>query len=244
MRARLTCANWRALRSTVRGSGARSPRGRATGDALLWCGAVAAIGMAGCRGSDDDTGQRRAQQREVLQGDVGVVGAGGGAVLKDVGVSRPIERLSYPGTQDGARALLMGFLGEDGKADVDRVAMTGALRPDGEDYTAVFTVDGQVEVKDKYERNWDSGYYLIDPKPKQTELLLWSATTQDFREDRGDARKFPQGYRKIAGKLQPGLTFYRFVYVIPGETYGSAYDGLVFVRGHWIWMSKPYRQMQ
>ena len=37
------------------------------------------------------------------------------------------------------------------------------------------------------------------------------------------------------------MTWWRWKFTKPGEDLGMAYDGLVFVNGHWAWFPKPYR---
>ncbi len=150
-----------------------------------------------------------------------------------------VTRLNFPGTEEGAKALLQGFLA----AGADRAAMTRSLRPAAEDYEAIFTADVLTDVKAKYEEQWGKEEYVVEAREGQTELQLWKATTEQLRDGSGDANQFPGGYKKIADKLKPGLTFYRFKFVQPGDKHGMAYDGLVFVNGHWVMVSKPYRAL-
>lgn len=164
------------------------------------------------------------------------VSAGAGSSARPAG---PVTRLDFPGTEEGAKALLEGFL----KAGADRTTMTRSLRPAHEDYEAIFTADVLTDVKAKYEEQWGKEEYVVEAREGQTELQLWKATTEQLRDGSGDASQFPGGYKKIADKLKPGLTFYRFKFVQPGDKHGMAYDGLVFVNGHWVMVSKPYRAL-
>lgn len=150
-----------------------------------------------------------------------------------------IKRLDFPGTQAGAKALLEAFL----KPGADQAGMTKSLRPSLDDYDTIFVADAATNVKAKYEEQWNRNDYKITAKEGQTELLLWQATTEELRDGTVDAKQFPGGYKKIADKLKPGLTFYRFKFVKPGDKHGMAFDGLVYVNGHWVMVSKPYRAM-
>jgi hypothetical protein len=166
--------------------------------------------------------------------------ASGAAPTTDNKVAGPpakIDRLNFPGTEEGARALLGSFL----KSDADRPSMTRSLRPSTEDYQAIFDGEAVTEARAKYEEQWSQDAYVIEIKEGQTELQFWKATTEELRDWTGDAHQFPGGYRKVADKLKPGLTFYRFKFVKPGDKHGMTYDGLVFVNDHWVLVSKPYR---
>ena len=41
--------------------------------------------------------------------------------------------------------------------------------------------------------------------------------------------------------MKSGLTVYAFKFVKPGETLGMAFDGLVWVNGHFAIFPKPWR---
>ena len=148
-----------------------------------------------------------------------------------------IPRLDFPGTEEGAAALLRGFL----EPTANRAEMSKSLRPSDADYDSIFAGDAAGKAKTAYEEHWSKEQYVIEVQEGQTELLLWRATTEQLRDASGDASEFPSGYRKVAEKFKPGLTFYRFKFVKPNDKHGMTYDGLVFVNGHWVMVSKPYR---
>jgi hypothetical protein len=141
------------------------------------------------------------------------------------------------GDEAAAKAFLEMFL----KPGADRAALSKPLAPTKADCEAVF--DGAIAAKafDAYSKAFASGKGVIDPGEGRTQLLLFSATTDDLKAANEKAKTFPGGYKDIAGKLKGGLTFYRWKYVKPGETLGMAYDGLVYVNGHWAWFPKPWR---
>lgn len=147
---------------------------------------------------------------------------------------------SFPGTEAGAKDLLAQFL-EPG-ADVE--ALTAALRPATADYAAVFVGDAAAKAEAGYKDPWDNGYMKLAPKAGQTELLLWAASSDDLKAGEGNAREFPGGYKSVVEHLEPGVIWYRFKFVKPGETLGLAFDGLVHVNGRWVLFPKPWRVLR
>lgn len=143
----------------------------------------------------------------------------------------------FPGNMEGAKALLMEFL----QPDVDRANLTKQLRPTTQDFRTVFKGSAAKQAEDGYRAPWDEGKIVIKGNPDQTELLVWSATTKELQEGKGDSGSFPGGYVKVAPYFKDGLTFYRFKFVRPGETLGYAWDGLIYVNGHWVIFPKPWR---
>ena len=92
-----------------------------------------------------------------------------------------------------------------------------------------------------YKADWDAGRIVIQPKDGQSELKLSAASTEDLQKGSGEAREFPGGYGKLAPKLAAGLTIYRFRFVQPGQSLGLAFDGLVYINGHFAFFPKPFR---
>lgn len=145
----------------------------------------------------------------------------------------------FPGTEEGAKQMLAEFL----KPGADHAALSKPLRPTKDDYKAVYGADSADKLASVYDPAWDKGEVVLKPNEGQTELKLWSATSEDLKNGTGNATDFPGGYKKVADKLQPGLTLYRFKFVKPGEDLGMAFDGLVFVNGHWALIPKPWRAL-
>ena len=150
------------------------------------------------------------------------------------------KRLDHPGTMEGAKALLESFL----KPGADLAGMSTALRPTKDDYKALYTDEFAGKLDAMYAPAWDAGALVLKPKDGQTALLLFSATTEDFKAGNAAAGEFPGGYKKIADQMKPGVTLYRFKFVKPGETLGMAFDGLAHVNGHWVIVPKPWRAMR
>ena len=139
----------------------------------------------------------------------------------------------------GAASQLMPLVYTDLKALAVEV-----LKPRDEDYARAFgplVADG---IRAAYERLWKEGAVAPRAKPGQSELALWLASSDDLIAWTGNAERFPGGYRKLGGWLQPGLTWIRWKFLEPGETLGMAYDGLVWMDDHWAWFPKPWHAMR
>ncbi len=141
-----------------------------------------------------------------------------------------------------AEKLLKKFL-VDG---ADHGALAKNLIPKSGDYAAVFVGDAAAKAKTAYEKQFKNvGGAGKLSKPGQTELLLWAASSEDIKAWKGNAeKKFPGGYKRVGDKIKPGLTWIRWKFVKPGETSGMAFDGLVFVNGHWAWFPKPWKALR
>lgn len=154
---------------------------------------------------------------------------------RDVGVERA-ERLAFPGTREGAQALVDGLV----RPDADHAATLRALRPEPRDYEAVFVGEAAARVRAASEGLFAEADALR-PREGQTATLLRSVTTEELRD--GKSHGCPLRYDDVALHLAPGLTIYCFKLVKPGETVGTAFDGLVFVNGHWALFPKPWRAL-
>ena len=145
----------------------------------------------------------------------------------------------FPGTREGAQQLIAEFL----KPGVDQAKMTQALKPTKEDYQAVFIESMAAKAEEGYQPLWNSAEAVIKPKEGQTEKKVYSATVEDLKNGTGEADQFPGGYQKVVSSLKPGLTFYAFKFVKPGEELGMSFDGLVYVNNHWVIFPKPWRAL-
>lgn len=163
-----------------------------------------------------------------------------GSKKADAPKAAKTTRLDHPGTMAGAKALLESFI----KPGADFAGMSKALRPTKDDYKALYIDAFAGKLDAMYAPAWDAGALVLKPKDGQTALLLFAATTDDFKAGNEAAGKFPGGYKKIADQLKPGVTLYRFKFVKPGETLGMAFDGLSHVNGHWVIVPKPWRAMR
>lgn len=155
--------------------------------------------------------------------------------------TRQPEAPSPPAGIEGARQVLAPFL----VAGADLPALSQALKPQPEDYAAVFEGEAAAKAKAYYEQQWADGVALLH-KPEQTELHLWQATTEQLTNEpkgnvmKSDAKHFPGGYSKVAPHVKKGLTFYAFRIAKPGSDTGMIFDGLVHVNGRWVMFAKPW----
>jgi hypothetical protein len=160
-----------------------------------------------------------------------------GVACKKEGGGGSAATSKYPGTDEGARQLLSEI-----RTSSDARGLTLALKATSADYRAVF-VDAEVaKAEAGYEKLWSDPKAVIGASPENTELLLAKATTEELQQWTAEVDAgFPGGYKRIAAKLKPGLTVYRWKYVKPGEKSGMAFDGLVHVNNRWVWFPKPWR---
>lgn len=149
----------------------------------------------------------------------------------------------FPGTKDGSKALLQEFM----KSGADNKKLTMELRPTKEDYRA-FYIDERTasRAETHFDKLWSGGNAVVAPKEGQTELKLFSATTEELRDSKGESAEFPGGLKTLAStdNLKPNLTIYAFKFVKPGESTGMAFEGLAHVNGHWRLFPKPWQFME
>lgn len=146
---------------------------------------------------------------------------------------------ALPGTEAGATSLLKEFV----KPGADHAALSKQLRPTAADYTAVFDADSSAKVAAVYDPAWEGGQMVVAPKPGQTEVKVFSATSDEMKSWSGNAAEFAGGWKEVAPKLKPGLKIYRFKFVEPGKDLGMAFDGLIYVNGNWRIFPKPWRAL-
>jgi hypothetical protein len=146
----------------------------------------------------------------------------------------------FPGTKDGAQALLQEFM----KPGADNKKLTMELRPTKEDCRAFFNDQAVADrAAEQYDKLWSAGNAAVAPKEGQTELKLFSATTEELRNYGGESGEFPGGMvgSSAGDLLKPNLTIYAFKFVEPGENLGMAFEGLTHINGHWRLFPKPWR---
>lgn len=165
--------------------------------------------------------------------------ASGAGPASTAPTAAPKPKLDFPGTAEGAKALLAALMAPE----ADGTGLSGALEPTTADYAAVFLGPSAQKAEAAYKGAWASGAIQVKSKPGQSEIKLFSATTEELQGNTGEAAQFPGGYGGIAAQLQPGLTWYRFKFTEPGNDLGMAYDGLVHVNGHWRLFPKPWKAL-
>lgn len=146
----------------------------------------------------------------------------------------------FPGTKDGARALLSEFM----KPGADTKKLTAELRPTKEDYRAFYLEESQADRAEKFfEPLWSGGQAVVAPKEGQTELKLYSATPKEMEDMSGETSEMPPSLLALGSSLKPDVTVYTFKFVAPGESAGMAFEGLTYVNGKWKLFPKPWRFM-
>lgn len=153
---------------------------------------------------------------------------------------KPVAAPSGPqGTQDEARQLLE----ELARPNVDVKTLSAKLQPKAADYAAIFIAGSAVKAQTNYDKEWAGGKMVITHAPDQTDLKLFAAKVDEIANGKGQGVEFPGGYKKVIAQFKPGVTIYAWRFVRPGEKTGMAYDGLVFVNGHFVWLPKPWRAL-
>ena len=133
------------------------------------------------------------------------------------------------------------MLAEFVKPGADHATLTKTLRPSKADYEAVLASDLAAKAEAVYGPAWDGGQMVVAPKEGQTEVLVFSATSEELQSGAGGAERFPGGWKQVGPQLKPGVKFYAFKFVVPGRDLGMAFDGLAHVNGNWRIFPKPWR---
>lgn len=146
--------------------------------------------------------------------------------------------LEFAAGREGVVALLQYILSAEKKEIIE---LTYQLEPSREEYEQIFEAPYDKLVWRYHKRLRRYADVRVHPiLKKQTEFLLWSATTEELQLYEGEARNFPGGYREMAVYMKPGITFYRFKFVEPGRKLGSAFDVLIYIEGHWRLFHRPW----
>jgi hypothetical protein len=143
----------------------------------------------------------------------------------------------FPGTEAGATSLIKEFV----KPGADTAALSKQLRPTAADLAAFFESDVVEKAASNYNPAWDAGQLVIEPKAGQTEVKMFSTTTDEMKSWTGTATEFDGGWKPTAPKLKTGLKIYRFKFLEPGKDLGVAFEGLVYINGNWRIFPKPWR---
>lgn len=169
--------------------------------------------------------------------------SGGKSLLELVMANKPAkspddDNAPAAGSEAEARALLMQFL----QPNADRHALTWALVPSHEEVRAVYAEPLATKMIATYDEHLTRSV-AIGPKPGQSNLLTWYATTGALKRGSDMLDEFPGGYRDVVGYFNGDHPIVRFKFVEQGATLGMAFDGLIYVGGRWVWMPKPWRSL-
>ncbi|MER7275014.1 hypothetical protein ABT369_11190 [Dactylosporangium sp. NPDC000244] len=154
--------------------------------------------------------------------------------------STTAKAAAFPKGETGAKALMEALRAADGAETVK------TLQPTAADYAAVFTDELASKAESYYKTKvWNGQKVELAGSASQTDLKLYQATTEDIQKwTPAVERDFPGGYEKLGAHLRPGLTVYRWKYTEPGQDTGRAYEGLVYVNDHWIWVPKAWEVLE
>ncbi|UYV39283.1 hypothetical protein N4R57_09900 [Rhodobacteraceae bacterium D3-12] len=141
-------------------------------------------------------------------------------------------------SEAAARALLAQFM----DPGADRAALTQALIAKPHEIRAVYGEPLASKMIATYAKHLTPGV-SIGPKPGQSEILTWYATTGGLRSGSAALADFPGGYGDVRPYFIGDYPIVRFKFVEPGKTLGMAFDGLIFVGNRWVWMPKPWRAL-
>ena len=143
------------------------------------------------------------------------------------------------GTREEAEALLRRFL----EPGADLPALTADLAPTAQDIAAVYGEPLAGKLQAMYAQMFTPGVQ-IGPKPDQNDLLVVHATTGELKSGLPIKDQFPGGYTEVLPFFIGDQPIVRFKFVKEGEELGLAFDGLIFVNGHWVLMPKPWRALE
>lgn len=117
------------------------------------------------------------------------------------------------------------------------------LMPRESDYEIVFTGVAVEMARKAYRDMWNSNPQIKYPDHLQTELHCFIAPAGMLTWENELSWNFPGGYRKVARWLNPNRVWVAWKFVVPGESTGMAYNGLVWCDDHWAWFPKPYQAL-
>jgi hypothetical protein len=140
----------------------------------------------------------------------------------------------YPPPPDGLTMIAQRFL----EPGADPVALAVELRPDEADYAEVFRLDRAADARKHYDGYWQAPH-IIGPAPGQTEFTIQSVTTEELLDGSGASAEFAGGYREVAPALAPELRIYQIVLHQPGQSFGVAVDGFVYINDKWRIVPNP-----
>ena len=141
-----------------------------------------------------------------------------------------------PGSEEDATALLERFM----EPDADRAALTAELIPGESDIRAVYKGTVADRLIDLYGQLFVPGI-AIGPRPDQERMLVTYTSTGALKAGEPVLDDFPGGYVQAAPHFLVDVPIVRFSFVPADRDLGLAFDGLIFVNGHWVLMPKPWR---
>jgi hypothetical protein len=119
--------------------------------------------------------------------------------------------------------------------------VVAGLRAHSAEYKLAFVGAAADLAQTAYDAFWQANHAIKLPAPNQTDILCYVAPAGMLTTENELSQQFPLGYRQIAQWLEPSTVWVAWKYVVPGETTGLSFNGLVWLNGRWVWFPKPYR---
>jgi len=160
------------------------------------------------------------------------------AVAEDIARTM-LARLPHlaPGTHDGAVAMLRAFY--DPTADHWRLTM--ALQPSEGEIARIYAGPLQGALLSYVAHNVYGEGEAIEPGADDTDVEVNLTTTDALKAGGAAAAGFPADYDRVLAQLEPGLPIATFQFYSEGAAGpGKAFDGLIYVDGHWVLLPRPW----
>lgn len=131
---------------------------------------------------------------------------------------------------------------------LDNPAGTAALKPTREELGKLF----DPSLTDELQKQVEQAYFrapVANPGGDYPELKVHAVNAGLLRWSNEFSRKFPQGYRNIAGWMQPQWMWITWQWhsglddTEGATTTGVSYDGLVWIETRWVWLPKAFRMV-
>ncbi len=148
------------------------------------------------------------------------------------------EQAPAPGSEAEVRALLMQFYAPG----ADYRALTQALLPTEAEVLAVYAEPLGSAFWASLSTQMGPGA-AFGPKPGHNDILVVHTTTRALFDQQPVLKEFPGGYKDVLQYFKIDVPIVRFKFVTAGETLGLAFDGLIYLNGHWVIMPKPWRSL-
>ncbi len=152
----------------------------------------------------------------------------------------PVKHLDFPNTFEGATALAGQFVAPG----TDPQVVAKSLQPDLEDYDVVFTPDVAGKLRHEMEELWEDGNGEAKIPKDRTIVKVWKATVEELLAGKGEHQACVDSYKGVAKMVKPGIVVHCLKFQKPGEMMGTAFDGLIYVRGHWAIFPRPEKILQ
>jgi hypothetical protein len=122
----------------------------------------------------------------------------------------------------------------------EQAAIAARIAPRPQDFPRAFTGPAAEAARIAHAGAWRTPP-VLKPGPGQSNVIAWAARAADLGPGAPAAEFFPGGYGAIVDRLMPDRVWVAWKFIEPGQTRGTAYDGLVWLDDRWAWFPKPWR---